>query len=397
MKCLLKYFFIIAASILVLWIVSKSVFWYHNYRIVQEESRRRVAAIAEVLARRQQTEMGDDKVDPFGEDDVVRILLIGLDNRAEQEYGHCDAIQMIEINRAQKNVLITAVPRGTYSPLPVGFMTTSTDYYVSNSCALGGLEYGVANIEHILKKDADYIITVGFSEVYGILRASELPTTETLQWLRNRQGYTIGEPQRAHNHSTFLKQFLISFVANQEFSSIDRAWHYILYKMVQTDLTFDQSEKIIRELADMQLSEHPENIQLTMKPVYKVTDILYDPKTIDEHLEATIGQIAKLLPEEDYTNLTNEEVQTKLVQTINDKKENPAFTKWAFENELWWQVEDGQKRDFIRWDFLTMYINDQPIEEQQAILADYILEMEHLGKEEWLEKGKNLLLQVIDK
>jgi hypothetical protein len=52
----------------------------------------------------------------------------------------------------------------------------------------------------------------------GILRNLKLPTTDTLRWLRHRQGYAIGEPQRAHNHSTFLKQLILRFFTGKRIS-----------------------------------------------------------------------------------------------------------------------------------------------------------------------------------
>ena len=164
--------------------------------------------IDDFLSQRQEYLLNENKhttSSPFGDDEIARILFIGLDSRAGQTHGHCDAIQLIEIDKGKNSVQITAVPRGTYSPLPPGVGATTTDYYVSNACGLVSLEYGVKQMEYILGKKADYIMVVGFSEVMGILKYLDLPTTPTLQWLRHRQGYAIGEPQRAHNHSTFLK------------------------------------------------------------------------------------------------------------------------------------------------------------------------------------------------
>ncbi|KKT25001.1 MAG: hypothetical protein UW10_C0016G0034, partial [Candidatus Magasanikbacteria bacterium GW2011_GWA2_43_9] len=321
--------------------------------------------------------------------------LIGLDSRAGQEFGHCDAIQMIEIDTAKEAVTITAVPRGTYAPLPFGKGVTSTDYYVSNSCALGGLAYGIENIERIVGSKADYIVTVGFSETLGVLRTAELPTTETLQWLRNRQGYAIGEPQRARNHSTFLKQMLIKFVPESS-SAIDKPFHYILYKIVSTDLTFGEAEALVTALSEMDIKNHPEKIHLAMRPAYAVQDIVYDPDTISDHLSSTLGKISQWLPKVDYSGQTEDDIQEKLLATIHEKEGDEEFLKWAFENDLWLQIEDDTVREQTRWDMMNTFFTLISKEEKQDLLADYILEMEQLGKSEWAEKGKELLLTWIE-
>ncbi len=368
--------------------------WYQESREVREEQARQQSAIDAVLDERQKQDFQLEG-DPFGEDGVVRVLFIGLDSRAGQEFGHCDAIQMIEIDTAKEAVTITAVPRGTYAPLPFGKGVTSTDYYVSNSCALGGLAYGIENIERIVGSKADYIVTVGFSETLGVLRTAELPTTETLQWLRNRQGYAIGEPQRARNHSTFLKQMLLKFVPDRP-SAIDTPLHYIIYKMVGTDLTFGEAEAIVTALSKMDIKNHPEKIHLAMKPVYVVQDIAYDPDTISDHLSSTLGKISQWLPKVDYSGQTEEEIQQKLLATIAEHDGDEEFLKWAFENDLWLQIEDDTTREQMRWDMMNTYFTLITEEERQNLLADYVLEMEQLGKNTWEEKGKTLLLTWID-
>ncbi|PIR75674.1 MAG: hypothetical protein CO030_03600 [Candidatus Magasanikbacteria bacterium CG_4_9_14_0_2_um_filter_42_11] len=368
--------------------------WYQESREVREEHARQQAAIYAVISDRQADDL-DETGDPFEEDGIVRVLFIGLDSRAGQEFGHCDAIQLIEIDKKNESVNITAVPRGTYAPLPFGKGVTSTDYYVSNSCALGGLEYGITNIERILGKKADYLVMVGFSETFGILRRMELPTTETLQWLRNRQGYAIGEPQRARNHSTFIKQMMVKFVP-EDASAIDTAFHYLIYKMVRTDLRFGEAEEIVKVLSAMNIQEHPEKISLSMKPAYTVQDIPYDPDTISEHLSSTLGKISQWLPKADYSGQSEEDIQGKLLATIAEHDGDEEFFKWAFENDLWLQIEDDTTREQMRWDMMNTYFTLITVQEKQNLLADYVLEMEQLGKSEWEEKGKALLLTWIE-
>ena len=305
--------------------------------------------IENFLTQRQKRLFGENNsADPFGEDNIVRILFIGIDKRAGQARGHCDAIQLIEINRQTNNLVITAVPRGTYSPLPYGVAATSSDYYVSNACGLVDLEYGVEQIEKILSKQADYIVVAGFSEVLGILRYLKLPTTQTLQWLRQRQIYAIGEPQRAHNHSTFLKQLLLKYTPKEN-SLFDIPLQYIVYKLVQTDLPFEETRNIIATLSTMELNDHPERITLAMRPAYAVQDIPYDEENVDTYIDSGLGSIKHLLSPDDYSGATQESVQEKLLNVIEEHKNDAEFISWAFENNLWLQIEDENKSQEIQY------------------------------------------------
>jgi hypothetical protein len=326
----------------------------------------------------------------FGDDGMLNILFLGIDKRIGQTEGHCDAIQMIHIDTNKSLVRITAVPRGTYSPLPPGKGTTSSDYYVSNACGLGGLAYGIDQIERILGEKADYVAVIGFSETLGLLRTAGLPTTETLQWLRHRQGYAIGEPQRAHNHSTFIKQMIVKFVPDSV-SSIDTALAYLAYNKLSTDFSFQDAKIILEALATMQLASHPERIELAMKPAYRVQDIAYDQAHVPEDVQKMLAPLQQRLSKKDFSQEDIAIVQQRLIDTIAEKKNDPAFVTWAVENDIWLQIEDAITRETIHYELLTSHLTTLPHEEAIAIIGDYILEMEYLNIPEFATKGKALL------
>lgn len=389
-----KYFLLFTATIVFLF----SGYFFVRYYFIQKSSSnfnseelsksqaeanlRQDRAVQKIIESRRlaQTETDTDLTkNIFEKSDIVHILLLGLDKRIGQTQGHCDVIQMIAIDSKKQEVRITAVPRGTYSPLPPGKAVTSTDYYVSNACGLAGLDYGIAQIEKILGQKADYLVVVGFSETLGIIRSLNLPTTETLQWLRRRQVYAIGEPQRARNHSTFLKTLLTQYLPKEK-SALDTPIRYMAYKTVQTDLSFAQVQTLVNTLIDMDLSHHSERVQLSMRPAHNVQDIPYDPAHLD------------IKPGKD----TEEGIQKQLLDTIEAKKNNAEFVVWAYDNDLWLQVNDAQKRESIRFDFLERYVSNTPEKEKrEAILADYILEMEQRAEDEWITKGKELLLREL--
>lgn len=382
---------IFALSIVALAIVAVTILFLHKTKPAEpgeEIIEKQKVDIDRILAERYQQQFDETgKADPFGDDDIVRVLFIGLDSRVGQTAGHCDAIQMIEIDRKKGLVGITAVPRGTYVPLtdknrPAG------DYYVSNSCAIEGLEYGIDQIEKIVGKKADHLVMVGFSEAMGIIRHLKLPGPETLRWLRHRQGYAIGEPQRARNHSTFLKEMLLRYVPKSD-SKLDASWEYVIYKMVRTDLSFEETRQIVSALIAMDLAAKPERITLSMRPAYEVADIPYDEKNLTQYLKSMLDPIKGLLSPDDYSEKSKVEIETGILKMIDEKKEEPDFLKWAYDNQIWLQFEDEFKRDGLQYDLTVRYAKALPDKDERVkVLEDYVLEMEYMGLSEWSAKGR---------
>jgi len=354
------------------------------------QAEEKVPEIDKFLDQRREEQLKDEQTDPFGEDQLVRVLFIGLDNRTGKTVSNCDSIQFITINKQTKTVQILAVPRGTYAPLP-GTGHLSTDYYVSKSCSVGGLEYGIQQMERIAGLKADYVVMVGFSETMGILRNLKLPATETLQWLRHRQGYAIGEPQRARNHSTFIKQLMQKYLPKDN-SALDVPWEYILYKLVHTDLSFSEARTIVNELIGFDLANHPEKITLSMRPAHNVQDIPYDPDHVNEYLKSMLDPIKHLLSKDDYGEITKEQAEKRIVDLIENNKTKPEFIVWAFENAVWYQVNDDTKRESLRYEITTQYaLSLLDKEKREQILADYILEMDYLGLNDWSQRAKDFL------
>jgi anionic cell wall polymer biosynthesis LytR-Cps2A-Psr (LCP) family protein len=374
-------------------VVVAAVFWLWPERPSPGEEiiERQKVDIDRILDDRYKQQFGEvEGADPFGDDGIVRILFIGLDSRVGQTAGHCDAIQLIEINKNKNSVEITAVPRGTYAPLkdknrPPG------DYYVSNSCAIEGLDYGIDQIEKILGKKADYLAMVGFSEAMGIIRQLKLPGPETLQWLRHRQGYAIGEPQRAHNHSSFLKEMLIRYVPKKD-SKLDASWEYVIYKMIKTDLSFEEGRKLVSALIAMDLSNHPERIVLSMRPAYQVADIPYDEDNISQYLSSMLTPIKDLLSDADYSEKSKEQIEADLLAMIDERKDDPEFLKWVYDNKTWLQFNDEFRRQGLQYDLTVRYVKTlADPKERLTVMEDYVLEMEYLGLTEWSDKGKMFL------
>ncbi len=376
---------VVIAGLTITWLTVQS------YR-AQQAQRRATAALNQqlddIIAQRQAEQQNGE--DLFADSDVVRILLIGLDARIDQVGGNCDAIQLIEINQAQQTVTITAVPRGTYSPLPPG-PHQETDYYLANACRIGGIDYGIKQIERVLGRSADHLVFVGFSEAIGLIRLAELPTTETLQWLRHRQGYGIGEPQRAHNHSTFIKQMLIRFSPQLD-SAANVPLQYAARSIVRSDLTFGQIRQLAAVVADFDLEERPENILVRMQPWYAVRDITYDAESIDTYLDSQLNPLMAYLPAGSYVDQTKEGIQQQVQAMLEQHHDDPEFIAAAFTQKIWLQLEQEDQRLQWHYDLLIAYLEQQETAEQrQQLIADYILTMESLEQSDWVERGRALL------
>lgn len=346
--------------------------------------------IEEVIRLRKEVLTEEETHDPFGEDDRARVLLIGLDKRIGETLGHCDAIQMIDIDRKKQTISITAVPRGTYSPLPRG-VYAETDYYISNACGVAGLEYGIDQIEKILRMEADYVIIVGFSQTLGILRYLGLPPQETLQWLRHRQGYQIGEPQRARNHSNFIKKLIVDYLprTNQQMGD---GLKRLIYSFVDTDLTFAQSQELVHVLEGFDLNNRPQAVTLHMKPYHEVVDFEFDPEAIDEHLSRFLLPVADRISEGAYQGVTYEEAQEKVRILISENLQDEEFVRWAYQEYVWLQLDDPIERENAHFEVMRAYAlfeEDEVVREE--IVADYIIEKEHMGLEDYAQRARGLI------
>jgi hypothetical protein len=388
-------------TIIIITLIILGGWWATEQILVTQAEKEQKAAekqrdlqIETILSERQLKDLsGDD--DPFEDRDSIKVLLVGIDSRAGDTNGHCDAIQLIEINKKYSKINITAVPRGTYAPLP-GTGHLPTDYYVSNSCGVVGIEYGIEQIERILGQKADYLVFVGFSEAVGIFRELGLPTTETLQWLRNRQSFAIGEPQRAKNHSTFIKQMLLKYSKDNS-STFDATWQYVIYKMLKTDLSFPAVREVIKVVDEMNLEKENWRINLYMRPAFEVADIPFDEENLTEQLHKLIDPIAHLLPEADYSDETKEETQKRLQDIVSSSLADPEFANWAWDNHFWLQIEDEETRQDLHFELIKQrVINAGTLEEKEAIISEYILKMENRDQKKWEDKGRDLLKQLID-
>lgn len=351
-------------------------------------------AVGDVIeARRAEIDSASEV--PFGSDTQINILTLGIDSRKEGQEQHCDAIHMVTLDLSDWSILITSVPRGTYSPLPPGREYKETDYYVSNACAFGGLEYGVTQIERIVGVQADYTATVGFSQALGIFRALDMPTTETLQWLRHRQSYAIGDPQRSQNQAVFMKDVALQLLGGDGISTL---LMHVLYSLVDTDLDFKTAQALYNAYRAAGIAERPDDISLTMKPYYETQEYHFDPENADAQIDALITSLQGRLSPDDLSNRSLEELQIELEAFLRESLASTESVEHAYNEQLWRQIEDEDTREELHFRFMEKYLReleDTDHDKAVEIVTDYVLEKQYYGLTEWEAKGRELLATLV--
>lgn len=348
------------------------------------------SAVFGILAARKAaiTEAGDVS---FGADDEINILALGIDSRKEGDYAHCDSIHMITLRLQDWSIKITSVPRGTTSPLPAGRTYESYEYYLANACWYGGLDYGIKQIENVVGVKADYVATVGFSEALGIFRTLDLPTTDTLEWLRNRRVYQVGDPQRSQNQAQFMKDTAVKLLDGQP---LPTPFLYILYKFMDTDMDFKTVKALYDAYYASGLGERTEDVTLDMKPPYPVEVIHYDPATADKAVQDIIDFLKPVTSKDDLSGRTIDDVQNELIAYLRSTLADPSSIVHVYNQQLFRQVEDDATREELQFRFLDRYVQEiKATDPDKAVqeVTDYILEKEYFGAVTWEEKGKEYL------
>lgn len=347
-----------------------------------------------LAARKEELLATPDEV--YGTDGEINILTLGIDSRKEGSEQHCDAIHLVTLDVVGWTIKITSVPRGTYAALPPGGVYKDTDYYVANACGFGGLEYGIAQIQKITGVKPDYIATVGFSQALGIFRTIGLPTTETLQWLRHRQSYAIGDPQRSQNQATFMKDTAVQLLSD---NGISTPLLYLLYTFVDTDLSFDQVHALYLAYLASDIGENPDRITFDMKPYYETEIYHFDSLNADEQISSLLETLEGRLSSEDLSNKSLSEIQDALEEYLYDMLGNEEAIVHVYGEQLWRQVEDEDVREELHYRFLERYVREvRDIDREAAVQAvtDYILEMQFFGLSDWEARGRTLMSTLVD-
>ncbi len=351
-----------------------------------------MSAVDTMIAARTLEVLSTEDV-PFGDALTINILVLGIDSRKEGKEQHCDAIHMVSVNVNDWTVLVTSVPRGTYVYIPPGTWKDN-EYYLANACALAGLDYGVEQIERIVGVQADYVATVGFSQTLGILRTLDMPTTESLQWLRHRQSYTIGDPQRSQNQAVFMKDVALRLLDG----GIPDVLFHLLYSFVDTDMDYATAKTLFDGLRVHAIAERPDDIVLNMKPHFEVKEIHFDPENAKAQVAALVAKLQGRLSRFDLSSKTIEEIQTDLVTYLEAELASGDEIASIVDEKLWLQVEEPATRESLQYQFVEHRARELNSSDHIAavqFVAEYILEKQTEGMLVWEQKGRSLLESLI--
>lgn len=339
--------------------------------------------------------------------DEIAILLLGLDARYTTSTSRCDAIHMFVANIKNKTIKITSVPRGTYTPIP-GY--AEDQQYFSNLCSIMGHDYAIEQIEKFINQKADYVVKVDFSKSLGILRALKLPTTESLMWVRNRHSFGIGDHQRSHNQALFMKDVALKKISLFKSPAL-LPLAKILHSYVETDLDFESFYALLKYFAESDLGDHPERIELAMKPAYKTTDYHFDfndPKSMQAKFPAISFDVITTTSTSStdpsvvvvttttvpYRSLAS--VQNELIRFLNRRLKSPQALTDVINKKLWLQVEDEKTREVIHFKIIERLLQeDTDIQTKMGIITDYIQEKEIFELTEWATKGRELMRRLV--
>lgn len=310
------------------------------------------------------------------------ILLLGLDGRRGDARPRCDAIHIFSFSSFSDNLTITSLPRGTRINIP---NVSSESAYLSNNCHISGIEDTIPEIEKISGIKIDAYVTAGFSEVLGLLRTVNLPTTSTLQYLRNRR-YGIGDYQRSHNQAVFLKDMLLAHF--EQIYNLPKNFRQFIYRSLDTNLSYETAEYLLELTARKKIYQHEENIILITKPERN--------KYVKElHIDIENNSGQDQLADKDYIDYQNDLklYLNNLIETsanfIKSGDKNKAFNvlKTPFAQNIWWQIEDEKTRDDIHFDLFSVYLGS--LEDQltkERLVEEYIAEMKLFNKFEYIQK-----------
>lgn len=331
---------------------------------------------------------------PFAETDrkdepsLQHILLLGLDARMNDTKPRCDAIHILTINPKEKSLTITSISRGT----PITAEGTPENTYIANLCHNLGVDATIPYIGKIAQIHVDHVIKIGFSQTFGLLRLMQLPTS-TLQFLRNRS-YPTGDHQRSHNQAVFIKDSLVNYLSS--YASFPKPLRYIAYTLIDTSLSFDQTEDILNTLLQMQIQNNPDHI-------YLITQPSSDTVMVDMHANQTRFTTVENPEKDSQYQLFQKNLISSLENVIsrassflekNNKKSAFKLISPPFGHKIWLQIGDTATRNHYHLQLLTLYVLASDDKKNSSYVLDFMTQMDQTGEKDFYNQAEELLNQI---
>ncbi|MAT40077.1 MAG: hypothetical protein CL946_10790 [Ectothiorhodospiraceae bacterium] len=213
--------------------------------------------------------------------DVIHIVVVGVDSRLGDRGARADAIHLLTINPDSAVIDIASIPRGTYCDL--GFPDSLRQNKITYA-RMRGRKAFQRHLERITgKRPIYYYIEAGFSQVMGILELlGYSDPVATLQFLRTRKAFYLGDIQRSYNQGMFVRKSIL-----EQFPLLLGATGDVLLsaglQFVQTNMDKQLCEGIIYALHRQGFPHHRKDavrLRLFSDAHYDIRSILPDSNSV---------------------------------------------------------------------------------------------------------------------
>jgi anionic cell wall polymer biosynthesis LytR-Cps2A-Psr (LCP) family protein len=293
----------------------------------------------------------------------INILILGLDGRRGQHDRRADAIHLMTLLPYQGKIRITSIPRGTMSE-----KIMEGKEIIANTYSIEGRDGTIKAVEDYLEVHVDYYIIVGFSEAEALFEKLGYNGEKTLQVLRSRKAYGIGDPQRSHNQAYFIaSEIMRNYPYFKQYPTLGRALLFVAHEIAETNVPFE----LLVQVSDLYLENGLNDITLLMKPedyLSSLKDIKITPETVDTVLYDQKKSMEK-----------NEEAQKDMEEMKEKQEEEPPMSQYLsgiinynrqflgkedrkvigrtgsyYEQKLWYQVNDKRLSEKLHFQFMEL-------------------------------------------
>ncbi|MBN2224970.1 MAG: LCP family protein [Deltaproteobacteria bacterium] len=293
----------------------------------------------------------------------INILILGLDGRRGQRDRRADAIHLMTLLPYQGRIRITSIPRGTMSE-----KIMEGKEIIANTYSIDGRDGTIKAVEDYLEVHVDYYIVVGFSEAEALFEKLGYNGEKTLQVLRSRKAYGIGDPQRSHNQAFFIaSEIMRNYPYFKQYPTLGRALLFVAHEIIETNVPFE----VMVQVSDLYLTNGLNDITLLMKPedyMSSLKDIKFTPETID----AVLNEQKKSMEKNEEAQKDMEEMKEKqeeeapmsqyLSGIINynkrflGKEDRKVISRAGpyYGQKLWYQVKDKGLSEKLHFQFMEL-------------------------------------------
>lgn len=291
----------------------------------------------------------------------IDILILGLDGRRGQKNRRSDAIHCFTLYPYQGRIKIVSIPRGTMSE-----KIMEGKEIIANTYSLGGKELTIESVEEYLDLKVDYYVIVGFSEAQALFEKLGYNGEKTLQVLRSRKAYLIGDPQRSHNQALFMaNEVMRNYPYFKKYPTVGRALLFVAHEIVETDIPFE----VMVQISDLYLENGIKEMKLSMMPKHhesQVKDISITPETVNSVLKHQKEMLEKCEEAMENIEETEEEnappMSQYLAGVINynrrylgkDDRKIISRNSIRYKQHLWYQVKNKKLSEKLHFEFTVL-------------------------------------------